>query len=88
MSVRFNDDGMLEFSLIINGKVKKNNSMMKIKTLSFSFLLLSLALVACGKDDVKGGDGGNEGDEVSDSDSVSDTTNGAGSYDGEIDWEW
>ena len=46
--------------------------MMKIKTLSFSFLLLSLALVACGKDDVKGGDGGNE---VSDSGSVSDTTN-------------
>lgn len=85
MSVRFNDDVMLEFSLIINGKVKKNNSMVKIKTLSFSFLLLSLALVACGKDDVKGGDGGNE---VSDSDSVSDTTNGAGSYDGEIDWEW
>ena len=42
-----------------------------------------LLTVACGKGDAMVVDGGNEV-----GDSVSDTTNGAGSYDGEIDWEW
>ena len=65
--------------------------MKKIKSTLFAFLLVFCVCVcvACGKDDVKGGDGGNGGNEVSDSGSVSDTTNNnAGSYDGEIDWEW
>lgn len=70
--------------MIVVQKNKMVNS--KIKSILLSLLMMMLfVFVACGKDDVRSGDGGNE---VSDSGSVSDTTNGAGSYDGEIDWEW
>ena len=55
----------------------------KIQSILLSLMMMLLfVFVACGKDDAGVGGGNEVGD------SVSDTTNGAGSYDGEIDWEW